>query len=422
MTTIPLAQRIRPQSIDQVIGQSHLLAPNAPIRQIINNGTLPSMILHGEAGIGKTTLAMLLAEAVNRPFRQLSAINAGVKELREVLKKDEGLFSESPVVFVDEIHRFNKAQQDALLGAVESGDITLIGATTENPSFSVNNALLSRCQVYRLQPLSDDEILQVLQRAIVHDEIFKQKNIELADTQVIFRLAQGDARKALNLLELAVTSQPLFNTQESIVITDETVSKVSGSQLVRYDKDGDQHYDIISAMIKSVRGSDPDGALYWMARMLVAGEDPAFIARRLVILASEDIGLANPNALLLADTALRSVQSIGMPEARIILGQVIVYLATSAKSNSSYNAINKAMALAENDQSPVPLHLRNGVTNLMKSQGYGANYVYPHDFPNHYHPQQYLPDRLVGTQFYDYADNAKEQQTFAFMNWLKGNV
>lgn len=422
MTTIPLAQRIRPQSIDQVIGQSHLLAPNAPIRQIINNGTLPSMILHGEAGIGKTTLAMLLAEAVNRPFRQLSAINAGVKELREVLKKDDGLFSESPVVFVDEIHRFNKAQQDALLGAVESGDITLIGATTENPSFSVNNALLSRCQVYRLQPLSDDEILQVLQRAMVHDEIFKQKNIELADTQVIFRLAQGDARKALNLLELAVTSQPLFNTQKSIVITDETVSKVSGSPLVRYDKDGDQHYDIISAMIKSVRGSDPDGALYWMARMLVAGEDPAFIARRLVILASEDIGLANPNALLLADTALRSVQSIGMPEARIILGQVIVYLATSAKSNSSYNAINKAMALAENDQSPVPLHLRNGVTHLMKSQGYGANYVYPHDFPNHYHPQQYLPDRLVGTQFYDYADNAKEQQTFAFMNWLKGNV
>lgn len=422
MTTIPLAQRIRPQSIDQVIGQSHLLAPNAPIRQIINNGTLPSMILHGEAGIGKTTLAMLLAEAVNRPFRQLSAINAGVKELREVLKKDEGLFSESPVVFVDEIHRFNKAQQDALLGAVESGDITLIGATTENPSFSVNNALLSRCQVYRLQPLSDDEILQVLQRAMVHDEIFKQKNIELADTQVIFRLAQGDARKALNLLELAVTSQPLFNTQKSIAITDETVSKVSGSQLVRYDKDGDQHYDIVSAMIKSVRGSDPDGALYWMARMLVAGEDPAFVARRLVILASEDIGLANPNALLLADTALRSVQSIGMPEARIILGQVIVYLATSAKSNSSYNAINKAMALAENDQSPVPLHLRNGVTNLMKSQGYGANYVYPHDFPNHYHPQQYLPDRLVGTQFYDYADNAKEQQTFAFMNWLKGNV
>lgn len=422
MTTIPLAQRIRPQSINQVIGQSHLLAPNAPIRQIIDNGTLPSMILHGEAGIGKTTLAMLLAEAVNRPFRQLSAINAGVKELREVLKKDDGLFSESPVVFVDEIHRFNKAQQDALLGAVESGDITLIGATTENPSFSVNNALLSRCQVYRLQPLSDDEILQVLQRAIVHDEIFKQKNIELADTQVIFRLAQGDARKALNLLELAVTSQPHFNTQKPIVITDETVSKVSGSPLVRYDKDGDQHYDIISAMIKSVRGSDPDGALYWMARMLVAGEDPAFIARRLVILASEDIGLANPNALLLADTALRSVQSIGMPEARIILGQVIVYLATSAKSNSSYNAINKAMALAENDQSPVPLHLRNGVTHLMKSQGYGANYVYPHDFPNHYHPQQYLPDRLVGTQFYDYADNAKEQQTFAFMNWLKGNV
>ena len=419
----PLAQRMRPQSIDDMIGQSHLLGNNAPIRRIINQGYLPSIILHGDAGIGKTTLAMLLAQAVNRPFKPLSAINAGVKELREVLKKDDGLFGEPPVVFVDEIHRFNKAQQDALLGAVEAGDITLIGATTENPSFSVNNALLSRTQVYKLQPLTDDEIQAVLQRAITQDTVLKSKTIELAQTTAITGLAHGDARKALNLLELAIQSNAANGTpSDPIVINDEVVTKVAGASLVRYDKNGDQHYDIISAMIKSVRGSDPDAALYWMARMLVAGEDPAFIARRLVILASEDIGLANPNALLLADTALRSVQSIGMPEARIILGQVVVYLATSAKSNSSYNAINAAMKLAENDQSPVPLHLRNGVTSLMKSQGYGANYVYPHDYPNHYYPQQYLPDSLVGTTFYQFADNAKEQQSYAFINWLKGQV
>ena len=419
----PLAQRMRPQSIDDMIGQSHLLGNNAPIRRIVNQGYLPSIILHGDAGIGKTTLAMLLAQAVNRPFKPLSAINAGVKELREVLKKDDGLFGEPPVVFVDEIHRFNKAQQDALLGAVEAGDITLIGATTENPSFSVNNALLSRTQVYKLQPLTDDEIQAVLQRAITQDTVLKSKTIELAQTTAITGLAHGDARKALNLLELAIQSNAANGTpSDPIVINDEVVTKVAGASLVRYDKNGDQHYDIISAMIKSVRGSDPDAALYWMARMLVAGEDPAFIARRLVILASEDIGLANPNALLLADTALRSVQSIGMPEARIILGQVVVYLATSAKSNSSYNAINAAMKLAENDQSPVPLHLRNGVTSLMKSQGYGANYVYPHDYPNHYYPQQYLPDSLVGTTFYQFADNAKEQQSCAFINWLKGQV
>lgn len=420
---VPLAQRMRPQSIDDMIGQSHLLGNNAPIRRIVNQGYLPSIILHGDAGIGKTTLAMLLAQAVNRPFKPLSAINAGVKELREVLKKDDGLFGEPPVVFVDEIHRFNKAQQDALLGAVEAGDITLIGATTENPSFSVNNALLSRSQVYKLQPLTDDEIQAVLQRAITQDTVLKSKTIELAQTTAITGLAHGDARKALNLLELAIQSSPATGTSnDPIIINDEAVTKVAGASLVRYDKNGDQHYDIISAMIKSVRGSDPDAALYWMARMLVAGEDPAFIARRLVILASEDIGLANPSALLLADTALRSVQSIGMPEARIILGQVVVYLATSAKSNSSYNAINAAMRLAENDQSPVPLHLRNGVTSLMKSQGYGANYVYPHDYPNHYYPQQYLPDSLVGTTFYQFADNAKEQQSYAFINWLKGQV
>lgn len=420
---IPLAQRIRPQSIDEVIGQTHLLAPNAPIRRIIEQGYLPSIILHGEAGIGKTTIAMLLADAVGRPFRPLSAINAGVKELREVLAKDDGLFSESPVVFVDEIHRFNKAQQDALLGAVESGDITLIGATTENPSFSVNNALLSRCQVYRLKPLAEDEINQVLQRAITTDSEFSKLNIQIESAQAIFELSQGDARKALNLLELAVQSNANYKKggNSPIVVNDDNVVAVAGASLVRYDKSGDGHYDLVSAMIKSVRGSDPDAALYWMARMLTAGEDPAFIARRLVIAASEDIGLANPNALLLADTALRSVQSIGMPEARIILGQVVVYLATSAKSNSTYNAINRAMKLAETDQSPVPLHLRNGVTKLMRAEGYGANYIYPHDYANHYYPQQYMPDKLVGVQFYEFADNTKEQQTYAFMQWLKNS-
>ncbi|OBX82939.1 replication-associated recombination protein A [Faucicola atlantae] len=419
---IPLAQRMRPQQLADIIGQRHLLGNDAPIARIVAQGYLPSMILFGEAGIGKTTLAMLLADAVGREFRPLSAIRAGVKELRAALEVDNaggGLFAAPPVVFVDEIHRFNKAQQDALLGAVEAGDITLIGATTENPSFSVNNALLSRCQVYRLQPLSDAEIDAILQRAITQDDVLSQQNIALRQSDAIKTLARGDARKALNLLELAIQAQTSADPNALIVVDDAAVSRVAGAALVRYDRDGDQHYDIVSAMIKSIRGSDPDAALYWMARMLAAGEDPAFVARRLVIAASEDIGLANPNALLLADTALRSVQSIGMPEARIILGQVVVYLATSAKSNSSYRAINQAMALAERDQSPVPLHLRNGVTGLMKAQGYGAAYVYPHDYPNHYYPQQYLPDNLVGTQFYTFADNAKEQQSYAFMQWLK---
>lgn len=415
----PLAQRIRPQSIDQIIGQTHLLGANAPIRRIVEQGYLPSMILHGEAGIGKTTIAMLLADAVGRPFHPLSAINAGVKELREVLTKDDGLFAQSSVVFVDEIHRFNKAQQDALLGAVETGDITLIGATTENPSFSINNALLSRCQVYRLEPLADSEIAQVLQRAVCTDDVFAPLDIKIQSVHAICQLSQGDARKALNLLELTIQSHPNFNKNCPIVLDDEAVLKVAGSNLIRYDKSGDGHYDLMSAMIKSVRGSDADAGLYWMARMLSAGEDPAFIARRLVILASEDIGLANPNALLLADTALRSVQSIGMPEARIILGQVLVYLANSAKSNSSYKAINQAMTLAKTDQSPVPLHLRNGVTQLMKAQGYGADYVYPHDYPNHYYPQSYLPDNLLAVRFYEFADNQKEQASFAYIQWLK---
>lgn len=414
-SSIPLAERVRPKVLADIIGQSHLLGENAPIAKMLAEGYLPSMILYGIAGIGKTTIANLLADSVGREFRPLSSINAGVKELREILTTDNGLFSQSPVVFVDEIHRFNKAQQDALLGAVESGQITLIGATTENPSFSVNNALLSRCQVYKLEPLSDDEIFQIIKRAITIDEQLKKLPIVLNDISPIYRLSQGDARRALNLLELTI-----YAYQGTPIIIDfDSISKVAGQTLVRYDKDGDMHYDIISAFIKSVRGSDPDASIYWLARMLTAGEDPAFIARRLVILASEDIGLANPNALLLADTALRSVKEIGMPEARIILGQVVVYLATSPKSNSTYKAINDAMKFAENDNTPVPLHLRNGVTSFMKQAGYGVDYVYPHDYPYHYYPQRYLPDN-INVQFYHFGDNQKEQASFSFMNWLKG--
>ncbi|WP_352336311.1 replication-associated recombination protein A [Psychrobacter sp. 16-MNA-CIBAN-0192] len=416
----PLAQRMRPTSLDAIIGQAHLLAQGAPLRRLIEQQHLPSIILHGDAGIGKTTIAMLLADAVGRPFHALSALNTGVKQLREVLDSKDSLSFAAPVVFIDEIHRFNKAQQDALLGAVESGDITLIGATTENPSFSVNNALLSRCQVYRLQPLSSEQISAVLQRAMTEDIKLKSLNIDLQAEQFISELAHGDARKALNILELAIQTADPKQTQ--ILIDNELVSRVVQTALVRYDKDGEQHYDIVSALIKSVRGSDPDAALYWMARMLVGGEPADFIARRLVILASEDIGNANPNALLLADAALRSVQSIGMPEARIILGQVVVYLATSAKSNSTYNAINAAMKLAEKDASPVPLHLRNGVTKLMRQEGYGAGYQYPHNYPNHYYPQSYLPDNLVGTQFYKFADNQREQHSKQFMEWLRAQV
>lgn len=410
----PLAQRLRPKRLEDIIGQTHLLATGAPLKALVDRQYLPSLILYGDAGIGKTTIAMLLADAVGRPFHALSALNTGVKQLREVLEHD-GLDFAAPVVFIDEIHRFNKAQQDALLGAVEAGDITLIGATTENPSFSVNNALLSRCQEYKLEPLNDSQIKAVLDRALSVDSVLSGLNITITAHEMISDLANGDARKALNLLEMSVQSA---DPNAPIVIDEAAVSRVAQSALRRYDKNGDQHYDIISAMIKSVRGSDPDAALYWMARMLVAGEPPEFIARRLVILASEDIGNANPNALLLADTALRSVQAIGMPEARIILGQVVVYLATSAKSNSTYIAINAAMKLAEKDASAVPLHLRNGVTKLMRNQGFGKGYIYPHDFPNHFANQDYLPESLRGTQFYYFADNQREQHSKQYLAWL----
>lgn len=416
----PLAERMRPKSLSDVIGQTHLLGNDAPIARMIAGGHLPSLILHGEAGIGKTTLSRLLAHAVGREFHLLSALDLTVKELRELIERGAGtggLDFGSPVIFIDEIHRFNKAQQDALLGAVESGKITLIGATTENPSFSVNNALLSRCQVYRLNPLTTDELTTVLQRALNQDPFIRHIQVQ-GELAKIATLANGDARKALNLLEIACQ-----NTNNGTLTIDDTLIKIiAQTVLPRYDRAGDMHYDVISAFIKSVRGSDPDAAIYWLARMLHAGEDPAFIGRRLVILASEDIGLANPNALLLADTALRSVQSIGMPEARIILAQATVYLATSPKSNSTYTAINEALAFVQQDDSPVPLHLRNGATELMKAQGYEAGYIYPHDYPNHYHPQQYLPDNLIGKRFYDFADNQKEQASFAFINWLKSST
>ncbi|MBE9578440.1 MULTISPECIES: replication-associated recombination protein A [Moraxella] len=417
---IPLAERVRPQQLSDIIGQTHLLGKNAPISRMIAHNHLPSLILHGEAGIGKTTLARLLANAVGREFHLLSALDLTVKQLRELMDGSKittnTLDFGSPVLFIDEIHRFNKAQQDVLLGAVESGKITLVGATTENPSFSINNALLSRCQVYRLESLTIDELVQVLQRALATDTFLKNFTVQ-GDLANIARLASGDARKALNLLEIACQYSDGF----TLIIDDALLQNIAQTVLPRYDKAGDIHYDIISAFIKSVRGSDADASIYWLARMLSAGEDPAFIARRLVILASEDIGLANPNALLLADTALRSVQSIGMPEARIILAQATVYLATSPKSNSTYTAINEALAFVKNDNSPVPLHLRNGVTKLMKQLGYGVDYVYPHDYANHYYPQTYLPDNLIGKRFYYFADNQKEQSSFNFMNWLKGN-
>ena len=403
---IPLPERIRPRSLTEVIGQRHLLGEGAPLRQIVDQGKLPSMILWGAAGVGKTTLALLLAEAVDRPLISLSAINSGVKELREIIAHGGDLLP--PVLFIDEIHRFNKTQQDALLAAVEKGQITLIGATTENPSFEVNPALLSRCQVYTLQPLSRDELIAVLERAVRQDSILKTRQIQLAEVDALIQLSGGDARKILNLLELTIDTQP---EDQPIQITNDLVLHSAQQNIVRYDKSGDQHYDIVSAFIKSLRGSDPDAALYWMARMIKGGEDPLFIARRMLILASEDIGNANPNALLLAGECFRSVQALGYPECRIVLGQTAVYLATSAKSNSTYQAINVALALAEKTAHlPVPLHLRNAPTELMKQQGHAAGYQYVHDFPSHFVQQQYLPPELKGKVLYHAADNPRERE------------
>ena len=403
-SNIPLPERLRPRDLSEIIGQDHLLGSDAPLRQMIDQGHLPSIIFWGPPGVGKTTIALLLAQAIDRPFVSLSALNTGVKELREVISDSGDLMP--PVVFIDEIHRFNKTQQDALLNAVEKGKITLIGATTENPSFEVNSALLSRCQVYTLNALDENAIQTLINHAIEKDQFLKDRYIKIEEFDALVQFAAGDARKALNLLDLIAST---FETDLENIMTNAVVVKVAQQNIARYDKAGEQHYDLVSAFIKSIRGSDPDGALYWMARMLKGGEDPVFIARRMLIAASEDIGNSNPNALLLAGECFRSVQVIGMPESRIILGQCAVYLATSAKSNSTYLAINKAMDLAEKTANlPVPLHLRNAPTKLMKEQGYGVDYLYPHNYPEHFVLQEYLPPELKGTKLYESARNKRE--------------
>lgn len=402
----PLPERVRPRTLDDVIGQQKLIGPNGALRRAVVSGRLPSMILWGPPGVGKTTLALLLAEAVRRPFVALSAINSGVKEIRDVLSRATPLMA--PVVFIDEIHRFNKGQQDALLGSVEKGQITLIGATTENPSFEVNSALLSRCQVYILESLSRDELVSLVDRAIANDAFLQSKQITFQSYDALLRLSGGDGRKLLNLLDLVASAHV---SAEPLVVTDEGVTAVAQQNIARYDKSGEQHYDIISAFIKSLRGSDPNAALYWMARMIVAGEDPVFIARRMLILASEDIGNANPTAMIMASEAVQAVKAIGMPESRIILSQVAVYLATSPKSNASYVAIDEAIALAEKTAHlPVPLHLRNAPTKLMKQIGYGKDYQYAHAHEGNFAQQNFLPDDLKGHRLYEPGHNAREQE------------
>jgi putative ATPase len=406
MMNTPLAERLRPKNLDDYIGQEHVLGKGKPLRSALEAGLLPSMILWGPPGVGKTSLALLIAEVTKREFYNLSAISAGVKDLREIISKPSGLFS--PILFIDEIHRFNKSQQDSLLGAVEKGRVTLIGATTENPSFEVNSALLSRCQVYILEAFGVEELNKLLVRALQEDKEFNKLNIVVKETDALFRISGGDGRKLLNLIELVVNAQL---SQEQITISDEIVESLVHKNFARYDKSGEQHYDIISAFIKSIRGSDPNGALYWMARMLVAGEDVKFIARRMLISASEDIGLANPTAMMVANSCMDAVMKIGYPESRIILSQTAVYLATSPKSNASYNAINYAMELAEKTAHlPVPIDLRNAPTKLMKQIGYGKGYKYSHDFPGNFAKQNFLPDELKGLKLYEPGINARENE------------
>ena len=396
----PLAERLRPRTLDDYIGQRHLVGENAVLRKMIEAGRITSFILWGPPGVGKTTLAQIIANRLETPFFTLSAVTSGVKDVRDVIEKAQKgrFFNEaSPILFIDEIHRFSKSQQDSLLGAVERGIVTLIGATTENPSFEVIRPLLSRCQLYVLKSLEKDDLLQLLDRAIHTDVMLRERKIELKETAAMLRYSGGDARKLLNILELVVEA----SEEKDVVITDEMVVSRLQQNPLAYDKDGEMHYDIISAFIKSIRGSDPDAALYWLARMIEGGEDPKFIARRLVISAAEDIGLANPNALLLANAAFDAVNKIGWPEGRIPLAEATVYLATSEKSNSAYLAIDKALALVRSTgNQPVPLHLRNAPTKLMADLGYHDGYLYPHDFPGHYVKQQYMPDALAGTQLW----------------------
>jgi len=407
----PLAERMRPLQLDDYIGQVHLLGPDAPLRKSIDAGVLPSMIFWGPPGVGKTTLANLIATHLKRPFYKLSAISSGVKEVREVIQQAEkgGMFQQGgAVLFIDEIHRFSKAQQDSLLGAVEKGTVTLMGATTENPSFEVIAALLSRCQVYTLQSHNKVDLELLLTRALSKDSWLKSRDITLQETEALLAISGGDARKLLNVFELLVGSAP---ANQPLIITNEYVFANAQQSLSRYDKDGEQHYDIISAFIKSVRGSDPNAAVYWLARMIAGGEDPKFIARRLLIIASEDIGLANPNALLIANTTFDSVSKLGWPESRIVLSQCTIYLATSPKGNAAYQAINRAQELvAKTGDLPVPLPLRNSPTALMEELGYGEGYLYAHDFPGNFVVQEFLPDAIAGSNFFKAGSSAKEQE------------
>ena len=407
----PLAERMRPTSLDNYIGQQHLVGPNAVLRQMIEGGRISSFILWGPPGVGKTTLAQIIAHRLETHFYTLSAVTSGVKDVREVIEKAQKgrFFSEAaPILFIDEIHRFSKSQQDSLLGAVEKGIVTLIGATTENPSFEVIRPLLSRCQLYVLKSLEKDDLLKLVQRAIAEDIVLKEKKIQLAETGALLRYSGGDARKLLNVLELVVEAE---GNSPQIVINDELVVRRLQQNPLAYDKDGEMHYDIISAFIKSIRGSDPQGALYWLARMIAGGEDPKFIARRLVISAAEDIGLANPNALLLANAAFDAVTKIGWPEGRIPLAEATVYLATSKKSNSAYEGINKALQLVEQTGNlPVPLHLRNAPTKLMSDLGYHDGYLYPHDYPENFVRQQYLPDEIKDVRLWKPQNNEAEQK------------
>jgi putative ATPase len=407
----PLAERMRPKNLDDYVGQKHLVGKGAVLRKAIESGSLLSMIFWGPPGVGKTTLAYIISETLDRPFFSLSAINSGVKDVREVIEKASLLKAGGqtlPILFIDEIHRFSKSQQDSLLGAVERGIVTLIGATTENPSFEVISALLSRCQVYILQPLVEDDLISLLEKAQKEDELISKKSIVIKENEALLRLSGGDARKLLNIFELLVNA---FSSKK-ITITNATVLEHVQQNMALYDKAGEQHYDIISAFIKSMRGSDPNGAVYWLARMITGGEDPLFIARRMLILASEDIGNANPNALLLAQSCFNAVQVIGMPESQLILSQTVIYLATSAKSNSATTAIGAAMSLVkETGDLPVPLHLRNAPTRLMKNLGYGKDYKYAHSYEGNFTDLDFLPAEIKGTKLYDPGNNPREQES-----------
>jgi putative ATPase len=403
--SIPLAERMRPASLDDLVGQQHLTGKGSILRTAIESGNIPSLILWGPPGVGKTTIANIIAHTLDVPFFQLSAISSGVKDVREVIEQAKQ--TEKSILFIDEIHRFNKGQQDALLGAVEKGVITLIGATTENPSFEVNSALLSRCQVYVLKPLSHDDLVVLLKDVMSKDEWLQTKKIELKETEALINISGGDARKLLNLFELVVQS----SKSSEIEVTDDVVMEVAQRRIALYDKQGEQHYDIISAFIKSMRGSDPNGAVYWLARMIEGGEDVKFIARRMLIFASEDVGNANPNALLLANATFEAVNKIGYPESRIILSQCATYLASSVKSNASYEAINGALAaVSQYGDLSVPLHIRNAPTKLMKNMDYGRGYKYAHSFEGNFASQEYLPDKIAGTKFYDPGVNARENE------------